>query len=241
MEEAIELNADQTQEPITQDVVPEETTTEEESVETPQTEKSARELSLETELKGAYQRISQLATYPGIKEPPKESQKPYGESEPSDLAEIRHLEQLEARVTESVKKAIDEKSKKEIPNRLRNRFSDLDQVLTETNFSKLKAEHPEIFSSLDRCNTNSSEEIEEKTVTAYKIMNALGYSKKPSKNLTNDESKEKIIANSRKPISSNAVTSRGAVHKARTFTSRGPSPEEKKRLAEETRRYAGML
>lgn len=132
-----------------------------------------------------------------------------------ELVEGKHLEKLYQEM-ERIKNAA-------IPDRLRSKFSDFDQVVTEENIEKLKQSEPELFVSI-----KSGEDLYAKGVSAYKTLRALGIAKDdPYK-----AQKEQVHQNQSRPLSTQAIKGQGALADANIFA-KGLTPELKKQLQEE--------
>jgi len=113
---------------------------------------------------------------------------------------------------------------KTVPERLRNKFSDFDQVVSPENVEKLKHSEPELYASI-----TSGSDLYGKGVSAYKTLKALGI----VKNTTNyDAEKEQVRQNQTKPLSTQAIKGQGALSEANIFA-KGLTPELKKQLQKE--------
>lgn len=110
-----------------------------------------------------------------------------------------------------------------IPDRLRNKFEDFDQVVTQENVEKLKHSEPELYASI-----TAGSDLYGKGVSAYKTLKALGIVKDdPYK-----ADKQKVENNSSRPVSAQAIKGQGALSDANAFA-QGLTPELKKQLQQE--------
>jgi len=137
-----------------------------------------------------------------------------------DLAEGRHLKKLEAKI----EKLMYQKELEAIPDKLRGKFSDFDQVVTKENLEKLKDSEPELYRTI-----RTGTDLFAKGVSAYKTLKSLGIIQEEQ-----DLSKHKdhVHSNHRKPLSAQAVKGQGALHEANIFAN-GLTPELKKQLQKE--------
>lgn len=132
-----------------------------------------------------------------------------------ELVEGKHLQKLYQEI-EKVKNAA-------IPDRLRSKFPDFDQVVTKENVEKLKQSEPELFVSI-----KSGDDLYAKGVSAYKTLRALGIAKDdPYK-----AQKEQVHQNQSRPLSTQAIKGQGALSEANIFA-KGLTPELKKQLQQE--------
>lgn len=115
-----------------------------------------------------------------------------------------------------------------IPDRLRGKFSDFDQVVTQENVEKLKLAEPELYASI-----TSGNDLYAKGVSAYKTLRAMGIAK--------DDpyvaQKEHVQQNHLRPMSAQAVKGQGALSEANIFA-KGLTPELKKQLQQEMQEAA---
>ena len=137
-----------------------------------------------------------------------------------DLVEGKHLKKMEAKLA----KMIQQKEMEQIPERLRNKFSDFDQVVTKENLKKLEETEPELFNTI-----RSGNDLFSKGVAAYKTLNSLGLSREKEDYMKN---KQHVQSNHKKPVSAQAVKGQGAIHEANIFAN-GLTPELKKQLQRE--------
>jgi hypothetical protein len=140
-----------------------------------------------------------------------------------DLLEGRHYKMLQkeiSRLGEEIKR----KEMEAIPDRLKSRFSDFNDVVTKENVEKLKKSEPELYATI-----TSTNDLFAKGVSAYKALMGLGYYK-PKEDFSRE--KKQVEANANKPLSVQALKGQGALHEAHSF-SEGLTPELKKKLQEE--------
>lgn len=110
-----------------------------------------------------------------------------------------------------------------IPERLINKFSDFEAVVSKENIEKLKQTEPEIYSSI-----TSGSDLYAKGVSAYKTLKALGIAKEdPYK-----EQKSQVQQNQSRPVSTQAIKGQGALAEANIFA-KGLTPELRKQLNQE--------
>ena len=140
-----------------------------------------------------------------------------------DLIEGRHYKALESEVRK-LTKHVRQKELETIPERLKSRFSDFDDVVTKENVEKLKTTEPELYKTI-----TSGDDLFAKGVSAYKSLKALGYYQEKE-----DFSKQKEVvkSNHSKPMSVQAVKGTGALHEANVFA-QGLTPDLKKQLQKE--------
>lgn len=154
----------------------------------------------------------------------KETQEELGED---DLVEGKHLK----KGLSEIKNLIRQKDLEKVPDRLRGKFEDFDQVVTKENLEKLEQTEPELFSSIRVQNVQGLEasDLFNKGVAAYKTLKSLGYCPEGQDYM---KQKEKAQSNHRKPMSTQAVKGSGALHEANAFAN-GLTPELKKQLQKE--------
>lgn len=110
-----------------------------------------------------------------------------------------------------------------IPDRLKTKYSDFEQVVTKENIDKLKQIEPEMYSSI-----TSGSDLYTKGVSAYKTLKAMGIVKEDHYK----SQKEQVHQNHSKPVSTQAIRGQGALSEANMFA-RGLTPELKKQLQAE--------
>ncbi len=115
-----------------------------------------------------------------------------------------------------------------IPDRLRSKFDDFEQVVTQENVEKLKKSEPELYASI-----TAGGDLYTKGVSAYKTLIAMGIVKKD----TFKSQKEDVQNNHKKPLSTQAIRGQGALSEANMF-SKGLTPELKKQLQKEMEQAA---
>jgi hypothetical protein len=151
---------------------------------------------------------------------PRESipQEPEGEDEPYVTPQRfkRQIEDLEKRL--KVKEA--ESSE----DRVRAKYSDYDEVVTEENIEYLKQNDPELAQSIRAL----SEDPYKQALAAYKLLKKTDYHM--GKQTRKDQ--EQMDMNSKKPVSVQAVRKQGVLSEANRFAN-GLTPELKKALLKE--------
>jgi len=138
-----------------------------------------------------------------------------------DLVEGRHLKKLEQLILRKELEAV--------PEKLRGKFEDFDQVVTKENLEKLKETEPELFFSIQSGDGTSADGLYAKGVAAYKTLKGLGYDP-TNQNLM--KQKDQVQSNHKKPLSAQAIKGSGALHEANVFAN-GLTPELKKQLQKE--------
>lgn len=133
---------------------------------------------------------------------------PEEEEDPNDLVDRKSLQKALSRLENQLQ----QQQLQAIPDRLRSKFNDFDQVVSEENVQKLKETEPELFASL-----SAGKDPYAVGVAAYKMLKSTGIAK-PS----NDQAKAQAAANAKKPVSSNAIKGQGALHEANAFAALTP-------------------
>lgn len=142
--------------------------------------------------------------------------------EDDDLVEGKVVKQLFKEI-KNLKASYEQERLTTIPERLRNKFSDFDQVVTQDNVEKLKHSEPELYASI-----TSGNDLYGKGVSAYKTLKALGIVK-------SDDyvaQKEQVQRNHERPVSAQAIKGQGALAEANIFA-KGLTPELRKQLQKE--------
>lgn len=142
-----------------------------------------------------------------------------------DLVEGKHLK----KGLSEIKEMILQKELETVPDKLKSRFEDFDQVVTKENLEKLKKTEPELFFSIQSVDGKSSSGLFAKGVTAYKTLKSLGIS---TGNQDYMKQKDQVHSNHMKPLSAQAIKGSGALHEANIFA-QGLTPELKKQLRKE--------
>lgn len=150
---------------------------------------------------------------------PREPEVEEPELSDDDLVEGKHLkryiQQMEAKLSQAQTAAV--------PDRLRSKFSDFDQVVTQENVEKLKLAEPELYASII-----SGSDLYGKGVSAYKALKGFGIVKDDP--YASD--KQRVEKSLNRPMSTQAVKGHGALHEANAFAN-GLTPELKKKLFQE--------
>lgn len=112
---------------------------------------------------------------------------------------------------EAAVKAVEEyrqkQSQKELPERLRSRYNDFDDVVSESNIEKLKTLEPEIAKALSQIKDQESQ-----AVAAYKYIKSL-----VPQSENNDASRKQMDKRSAMPKSPNSVAGQSALSQAAAF------------------------
>ena len=128
----------------------------------------------------------------------------------------------------TLKKSYEQEKLQTIPDRLKTKFSDFEQVVTQENIEKLKQAEPELYASI-----TSGSDLYAKSVSAYKTLKALG--------IVKDDpyvaQKEKAQSNASRPMSAQAIKGQGALSDANIFAN-GLTPDLKKQLQKEMQQAA---
>ena len=137
-----------------------------------------------------------------------------------ELVEGRHLKKALSRI----EKILYQKELEAIPDKLRGKYEDFDQVVTKENLEKLNETEPELYRTI-----RSGNDLYAKGVAAYKTLKGLGY-------IPEDENlmkqKDHVQNNHKKPLSTQAIRGSGALHEANIFAN-GLTPDLKKQLQKE--------
>ena len=115
-----------------------------------------------------------------------------------------------------------------IPDRLRSKFVDFEQVVTQENVEKLKHSEPELYASV-----TTGSDLYTKGVSAYKTLKALGIAKTD----LYTSQKEQAQSNHLKPLSAQAIKGQGALSEANIFA-KGLTSELKAQLQKEMKEAA---
>ena len=139
-----------------------------------------------------------------------------------DLVEGKVVKKLYQEIR-NLKKSYENDKMSTIPERLKNKFSDFDQVVTSENVEKLKYAEPELYASI-----TSGSDLYAKGVSAYKTLKAMGIVKEDPYLAK----KEQVQNNSQRPMSTQAIKGQGALSDANIFA-KGLTPELKRQLQQE--------
>lgn len=137
-----------------------------------------------------------------------------------DLVEGKHLNLAISRIEEKLR----QKEMEAIPERLRGKYSDFDQVVTKENLDKLQEIEPELYMTI-----RNGSDLFAKGVSAYKTLKSLGIVQDDSEYIKH---KEQVQTNHKKPLSTQAVNGSGALHEANIFAN-GLTDELRKQLRKE--------
>ena len=144
-----------------------------------------------------------------------------------DIVEGKYVKKIQKQLRDLEKRYESDKAET-LPDRLKSKFPDFDQVVTEKNIEKLKHAEPELYASII-----SGNNLYNKGVSAYKTLTALGIVKVDEFK----EQKEQVSKNHSKPLSAQAIRGQGALSEANIFA-KGLTPDLKKQLQQEMEQAA---
>ncbi len=144
-----------------------------------------------------------------------------------DLVEGKHLKKGLSEIRDMIR----QKELETVPDKLRGKFEDFDQVVTKENLEKLKETEPELYLTLRSANGEKlgAGDLFNKGVAAYKTLKSFGY---VGDNQDYMKQKNHAQSNHQKPLSAQAIKGSGALHEANMFAN-GLTPELKKQLQKE--------
>lgn len=142
--------------------------------------------------------------------------------EDDDIPDGRLVKKLYKQI-ETLKKTYEADKQATLPERLKTKFQDFDQVVTKENLEKLQHTEPEVYASII-----SGKDLYSKSVSAYKTLKALGIVKDDPY----VQDKERVHQNQTRPLSAQAIRGQGALSEANVFA-KGLTPELKKQLQQE--------
>ncbi len=137
-----------------------------------------------------------------------------------DLVEGKHLKKAITKIEEMIV----QKEMEAIPDKLRGRFSDFDEVVTQENLNKLKDTEPEMYRTI-----RTGTDLFAKGIAAYKTLKSLGIVQEDKNYMKH---KEQVQSNHKKPLSAQSINGAGALHEANIFAN-GLTPELQKQLRKE--------
>jgi hypothetical protein len=156
-----------------------------------------------------------------------------GQSEEDDLAKLADDDIVTAKQARSLAQkmarqvadeAIKAREATTVDERVKNRFSDFDDVVTKENIDLLKQQDPELAQSLYAL----AHDPYAQAVAAYKMLTKTGIA-----NMAKSQpQKAKALENSKKPVSVQSVTKSSAIGNAHSFEN-GLTPELRKQLQKE--------
>ncbi len=141
-------------------------------------------------------------------QPPQEESLP--DLAPDDIPEWKHVQKTFSSLKNEIKQLKDElvqKEKAELPKIVKAKYPDFDSVVTSDRIKQLEQENP----ALAQAFTLSSDPY----TATYSYLKALYQERKPDPVAL--EEAEKILENSKKPVSTNALGASGALKNARAF------------------------
>lgn len=139
-----------------------------------------------------------------------------------DLVEGKVVKKLYSEI-KNLRKTYEQEKLATIPDRLRSKYSDFDQVVSVENIEKLKQTEPELYASI-----TSGNDLYAKGVSAYKTLKAMGIVKEDPY----VSQKEQVHKNQTRPVSTQAIKGQGALADANIFA-KGLTPELRKQLQQE--------
>jgi hypothetical protein len=139
-----------------------------------------------------------------------------------DLVEGKVVKKLRDEF-KSFKKSYEQEKMATIPDRLKTKFPDFDQVVTQENIDKLLKTEPELYASI-----NSGSDAYAVGVSAYKTLKFLGIAKEDPY----ISQKEQVQRNQSRPISVQSIKGQSALSDANVFAN-GLTPELKAQLHKE--------
>ncbi len=119
-----------------------------------------------------------------------------------DLVEGKHLK----KGLEKLEKLILQKELETVPDKLRDKFKDFDQVVTRENLEKLKETEPELYLTIKNGSDLSASGLFAKGVAAYKTLMSLESSTEQTKYM---KQKDQVHENHKKPLPTQAVKGSG--------------------------------
>lgn len=142
-----------------------------------------------------------------------------------DIVEGKYVKKLDKELRELKKwrQTYEQEKLATIPDRLKTKFNDFDQVVCPENIEKLKIAEPELYSSI-----MAGGDLYAKGVSAYKTLKAMGIVKED----TYKAQKELAHSNHSKPVSTQAIKGQGALSDANIFAN-GLTPDLRKQLQKE--------
>lgn len=127
---------------------------------------------------------------------------------PDDIPEWQHVQKYMDKVTErKIQEALEKKERAELPKIVKQKYSDFDDIVTNERVKQLEMENPDLARAFSLSNDPFS--------TTYNYFKVL-YAQKKKDPVAMEEA-EKILENSNKPISSNAIGRQGALKNANSF------------------------
>ena len=158
------------------------------------------------------------------KEPSPPTEEVLPQLSPDDIPEWQHVEKY---VSRAVEKGVQEKLAKQdrdrLPSRVKERYSDFDEVVTAKRVKQLEQENPELAEGFSHA--------KDPYTATYKYLKAIHAPRK--QNPAAIEEAEKILENSSKPVSSNAIGQQSALKNANNF-----QKKSKEQLYKEMSSYA---
>jgi len=144
-----------------------------------------------------------------------------------DLVEGKHLKKGLSEIRDLIRK----KELETVPDKLKARFENFDNVVSKESLEKLRKIEPELYQTLqvESGRSLSADDLLSKGISAYKMIKSFGI---VPENKEFTDKKEQVKSNHRKPISTQAIKSSGAIHEANAFAN-GLTRELKSQLNKE--------
>lgn len=152
---------------------------------------------------------------------PQSKEEDYGIDD-DDIVEGKVVKKL-FKELDTLKKTYEQEKLQNIPDRLKNKFSDFDQVVTKENVEKLKQSEPELYASII-----SGNDLYTKGVSAYKALKRFGIAEGDDV----EDTKSRIAKNQSKPMSTQAIKGQSSLSDGNAFA-KGLTPELRKQLQKE--------
>lgn len=137
-----------------------------------------------------------------------------------DLVTVKQVHKMTAKEREGYNKKLRDLEAALVDTKIKNQFSDFDQVVNPETIDLLNKNEPEMAKYFKRMEDDPYTQM----AAAYKYMKNAGYGPKVA-----PVEKKKALDNSQKPLSVNAVTKQSAIGNAHMFEN-GLTPELKKQL-----------
>lgn len=151
---------------------------------------------------------------------PKAEENPEEELAEDDWVTVKGLKKTISQLEEKFQK----RESETVIDRLRGKYSDFDDVVSEENIAYLKQNDPELAESIEHLRNDPYRQ----GIAAYKLLKKTDY----YLDRQSMQDKAKAVENGKKPVSVNAVKKGGALSEANKFD-RGLTPELRKQLWQE--------
>ena len=149
------------------------------------------------------------------------------ELSPNDIPEWKNVTTYAEKIAEKkFKQLLAEKEKQELPTKVRQKFTDFDQVVTPERVKELEKTHPELAGAISTAPDPYS--------AAYSALKILHQTKGKVDESAKEEA-EKILENAKKPASINSVGRQGALSNASSFAKKSKDQLYKEMLSHASR------